>query len=93
MNDRHTETVIRSVAWGAVIYGTCGAALTWYESVTGLASIAFTLAAALVGALVGFAFGATVAHLDRRDEIRRDNSTRHMARMFEHQDDVKRRAA
>ena len=91
--NRHTETVIRSVAWGAVIYGTCGAALTWYEGVTGLASIAFTLGAALVGAMVGFAFGATVAHLDRRDEIKADATARQMAQMFERQDDTKRRAA
>jgi len=93
MKDQHIDTVSRSVVWGAITSGGAAAAASMVDSVKGLPFVAWTLGFALFGALVGLVAGGTVAYLDRRDEIRADATTRHMARMFEHQDDVKRRAA
>jgi len=93
MNENQMDTVARAVVWGAITSGGAAAAASMVDSVKGLPFVAWTLGFALFGALVGLVAGGTVAYLDRRDEIRADATTRHMARMFEHQDEVKRRAA
>lgn len=93
MTDRHMQTVIRSMGWGAFTSGGAAAAASMVDSVTGLPFLAWTFGFALFGALVGLVAGGAVAYLDRRDEIQEDATARHMARMFEHQDEVKRQAA
>lgn len=93
MNDRHVETVGSYITWGAVTSGGAAFAASLIDHVGGLPMVAWTFGSALFGALIGLVVGGIVAHLDRKDEIEADATARQMARMFEHQDDVKRRAA
>ena len=93
MKQEQIETVVQLTGWSATFGGAAAATASMFDGVTGLAVVAWTVGGIALGAAIGFAFGAVVAHMDRRDQIRADATTRQMAQMFERQDAVKRRAA